>query len=296
MNTKYRHFDTLNAIADNWLPSLGTTALKVLFVFLRHADKSGEAYPPVRLVASKAGCSPRNAERGIAQLRRMGFLEKVGDGGGRGHATHYVVRIPQTPAQGVVVPLSQTPAHSVGDKHVETPAQDDGVLKINPGATRQKPRRWASLNPGAGRRTNNTEQLNEQHNSKNTKTGGVSGSGSVPITNPKFQAFWRCWPKHGRKVDESGCAKIWERKNLDAESAAIMAALASAKVSRGWMKDGGEYVPMPATWLNQRRWEAPTGEPVQETQSADALLGPRRVPTPEEMELYNRPVPEELPA
>ena len=32
-------------------------------------------------------------------------------------------------------------------------------------------------------------------------------------------------------------------------------ALEVQKQSQQWRKDGGQYIPMPATWLNGRRWE-----------------------------------------
>ena len=35
-----------------------------------------------------------------------------------------------------------------------------------------------------------------------------------------------------------------------------MAGLRAAKASEEWRKDGGQFVPAPLVWLNQRRWEA----------------------------------------
>jgi DNA replication protein DnaC len=31
--------------------------------------------------------------------------------------------------------------------------------------------------------------------------------------------------------------------------------LEKQKVSTEWLKDGGQFIPHPATWLNGRRWE-----------------------------------------
>ena len=33
------------------------------------------------------------------------------------------------------------------------------------------------------------------------------------------------------------------------------AALAEQKKSKDWTKDGGQYIPYPATWLNGKRWQ-----------------------------------------
>jgi len=35
----------------------------------------------------------------------------------------------------------------------------------------------------------------------------------------------------------------------------MMTALETQKASEKWLKDNGQYIPNPATWLNQRRWE-----------------------------------------
>ena len=41
----------------------------------------------------------------------------------------------------------------------------------------------------------------------------------------------------------------------DEALAVILAAVERQKLSKGWIKDGGQYIPHPATWLNKRRWE-----------------------------------------
>ena len=40
-----------------------------------------------------------------------------------------------------------------------------------------------------------------------------------------------------------------------ADPAEVMAGLEAARASDQWTRDGGRYVPHPATWLNGRRWE-----------------------------------------
>lgn len=43
--------------------------------------------------------------------------------------------------------------------------------------------------------------------------------------------------------------------------AAALEGLERWKGSRDWLKDGGQFIPHPATFLNQRRWEDnPTAE------------------------------------
>jgi hypothetical protein len=35
----------------------------------------------------------------------------------------------------------------------------------------------------------------------------------------------------------------------------LLDAIEKHKQSAQWQKDGGQYIPHPATWLNQQRWE-----------------------------------------
>ena len=35
----------------------------------------------------------------------------------------------------------------------------------------------------------------------------------------------------------------------------MISAVIKQRQSDQWMKDNGQYIPMPTTWLNQRRWE-----------------------------------------
>lgn len=68
-----------------------------------------------------------------------------------------------------------------------------------------------------------------------------------------FSAFYDAYPKKkARQKAESAWKKLNPDEVLFAE---IMTGLDRAKKSRDWLKDGGQYIPYPATWLNHRRWE-----------------------------------------
>jgi len=69
----------------------------------------------------------------------------------------------------------------------------------------------------------------------------------------RFDEFWKAYP---RKVGKGAADKVWKRiKPNEHLFNQIMQALASQKNMPQWVKDGGQYIPHPATWLNQRRWE-----------------------------------------
>lgn len=74
----------------------------------------------------------------------------------------------------------------------------------------------------------------------------------------KFIVFWDEYPK---KRGKGAAEKAW--KKIDpAVVPDLMKALEKHKMSADWTKDGGKYIPYPATWLNQRRWEDEIEEPV----------------------------------
>lgn len=68
-----------------------------------------------------------------------------------------------------------------------------------------------------------------------------------------FATFWKQYPK---KVAKPQALKAWKKaKPFGHELADLMAALEKQKASAEWLKDGGRYIPHPATWLTGRRWE-----------------------------------------
>lgn len=78
-----------------------------------------------------------------------------------------------------------------------------------------------------------------------------------------FARFWAAYPRHE--------AKATARKAFDKISpdegllATMLTAIERHKRTAQWQENGGQYIPHPSTWLNQRRWE---DEPVQATPRA----------------------------
>ena len=73
------------------------------------------------------------------------------------------------------------------------------------------------------------------------------------ITNNRFEEFWALYPK---KVGKKAAENTWRRLKVDADfHARIVEAISKAKKSQQWLKESGKYIPNPATWLNQGRWD-----------------------------------------
>lgn len=72
-----------------------------------------------------------------------------------------------------------------------------------------------------------------------------------------FEKFWTVWPQHRRKTARSQCLRKWTRGGCEVIAEQVIAALQRCKASGDWLKNQGEFIPAPLTWINQRRWEAP---------------------------------------
>jgi hypothetical protein len=67
-----------------------------------------------------------------------------------------------------------------------------------------------------------------------------------------FHIFWGAYPK---KVGKPKAEKSWWKINPDQElMVTILEKIEVYKQTSQWKKDNGEFIPHPATWLNQERW------------------------------------------
>lgn len=72
-------------------------------------------------------------------------------------------------------------------------------------------------------------------------------------TGKRFDEFWESYP---RKVGKDSARKAWDKVSPDDELCdTILSAIDAQKKSVQWRKDDGQYIPNPATWLSQKRWE-----------------------------------------
>ena len=116
---------------------------------------------------------------------------------------------------------------------------------------------------GATRNITQAEAEAEERKSNPLAHRKRRADGSPPL----FARFWEAYP---RKVSKGRAEKSFSRINPDEQLVGrIIAAIERAKTSDDWRKDRGMYIPHPATWLNDRRWE-------------DGESGPKDLLTPHE--------------
>ena len=78
---------------------------------------------------------------------------------------------------------------------------------------------------------------------------------------------------HAQNQGKGAALKAWEKiRPTDEIVSQMRDALAWQCKQPQWSKDGGVYVPNPATYLNQRRWEDEPFFPVQPANTTDAVM------------------------
>ncbi len=71
------------------------------------------------------------------------------------------------------------------------------------------------------------------------------------VVGDEFIKFWQAYPKKvGRKAAEKAFQNAQDRPRIDD----LLAAIQTHRVSPQWLKDDGQYIPNPSTWLNRGQW------------------------------------------
>lgn len=72
----------------------------------------------------------------------------------------------------------------------------------------------------------------------------------------KIEDFENFWSRYPRKAGKGKARESFQKISPDKELLVkILNAVEQQKKSEQWQKENGKYIPNPATWLNQGRWE-----------------------------------------
>jgi hypothetical protein len=74
-------------------------------------------------------------------------------------------------------------------------------------------------------------------------------------TEKESCAFFEFWKEYPRKVGKAAALKAWNNAKSKPCIEKIIEAIKKACLSDQWRKDNGQFIPHPATWLNQGRWD-----------------------------------------
>jgi hypothetical protein len=104
------------------------------------------------------------------------------------------------------------------------------------------------------KREGHTKNKNEKEckNERNNPPKSPQGDSRTGYTQ-EFLKFWEVYP---RKVGKAAAFKAWKAKNGTRPPAGdLIKIIETHKQSTQWNREGGQYIPNPATWINQERWE-----------------------------------------
>jgi uncharacterized protein YdaU (DUF1376 family) len=79
---------------------------------------------------------------------------------------------------------------------------------------------------------------------------------STEQSDPKRDRFERWWDGYPRKVGKDAAWREWLHRSPDDDLTAVMiTAVEQQRASEQWLRDGGQFIPHPRTWLHQGRWQ-----------------------------------------
>lgn len=86
--------------------------------------------------------------------------------------------------------------------------------------------------------------------------GNSSSSSSSSIKDniytPDFESFYNSYP---RRKAKGNAFRAWKKAKNKPSLEELLKIISAQKNSLDWKKENGKYIPFPATWLNQGRWD-----------------------------------------
>ena len=99
----------------------------------------------------------------------------------------------------------------------------------------------------------NSSQDGSQNSSALIKQNKTKKTPIPPKGDERFDRFWSAYP---RKTGKDAARKAFARRKVTEELLQQMLdAIEAQRGSEQWQRNGGQFIPHPATWLNQGRWE-----------------------------------------
>lgn len=72
-------------------------------------------------------------------------------------------------------------------------------------------------------------------------------------TMEEFEVFYNAYP---RKMAKGDARRAWvQTTNLRPSIETLLSAIKAQCATEQWMQGGGKFIPYPATWLRQERWD-----------------------------------------
>lgn len=211
----------------------GGTELLVLLAIADNANEEhAEAWPSIAYLAQKTRMTERGVQKVIRRLQQSGELEVLPPKGDRKANTYRVNVAERTGEQ----------RSGVNDVQGEPPFGGEGEQDSPGGVNGGSPK--PSIEPSIEPSTTPYSPPGD----------GMTQTGS--IYSDDFETFWKAYP---RKVKKGYAWQSWQKIKARPTLEAVLLAIDGYRESLDWLKNDGEFIPHPSTWINGRCWEdAPT--------------------------------------
>lgn len=213
-----------------------------------HSNMIGLFHCPIAYIANETGLSTQGATKGLRCLIGVGFctFDEESD----------------------FVFVHQMAKHQMGDTIQETDKRWKGVhnqLAMTPeGPCKQAFIRQYNEPFNLGLEVDSespSEAPSKDLPSPNeapTKPGARARKGTGARASAGFDSFWTLYPK---RVARKDAIDAFNEINPDEQLLArMLKRLERDKADIQWIKNDGQYIPHPATWLNRRDWEGDEAE------------------------------------
>lgn len=110
---------------------------------------------------------------------------------------------------------------------------------------------YAKQMAGDRNRENTRENMAQRRAAEKASVVNSEAGNGIHEELGRFSEFWRIYPRRDARKKAESAWKAIKAGEVDL----ILKDVCNRAVSADWTKEGGKYVPYPASYLNARRWE-----------------------------------------
>lgn len=151
-----------------------------------------------------------------------------------------------------------------GVKKARNELKQHGLIDFKPNGTKATSYKLIDISKSSQNSSRNGIQDSSQNSSQNSSRNGSAliiqdKTKNTPIPPKGDERFDRFWSAYPRKTGKDAARKAFARRKVNDELLQQMLdAIETQKHSEQWTRNGGQFIPHPATWLNQGRWQDET--------------------------------------
>lgn len=202
------------------------------------STKRGSLFISQKGIAQEYGCHPQTLRKALQALQEANLIE--------------VGRICDKTRSGTLVTILDYDALTAGDAQVTADEQPDTSLEQAPERKDEKGQDTVEDAPSTNAR------------SSTTKTKGINKK----VVDARFERFYSAYPVHKGK---ESARKAFQKINPDEELLNVMMqAISVQRASIKWQDQ--QFIPYPARWLNEHRWEDEVSDQASAQAKRDHLL------------------------